>query len=172
MPPSGPQSEWVRRVLGVSTGQRAARDLDPLGPLANDLTAARDGLVTSRDAMTEALSKADAEIRKFQAVLKVHPDTQLKEIAGSPDIGINALTGNYRVKVLAALRDIETAPQEKLPTALQNARKLVAGFEDHIRTSERLDACEDNWLNLKVSVRPIIIPALSQLARSIEKFAA
>jgi hypothetical protein len=175
MPPSGPQIEWAQRVLGVSSGQskpNGPAPLAPLGPLATDLTAAREGLVTARDTMTDALSKADLQIRKLQAVLAVHPDSQLKEIAGSPDLGINALTGNYRVRVLAALRDIEIAPQEKLPAVLQKARTLVAGFDNHIQTSDRLAACDENPLKVPVSVRAVLAPALSDLARSIEKFAA
>ncbi|HTK58953.1 MAG TPA: hypothetical protein VL336_08225 [Sphingomicrobium sp.] len=122
--------------------------------------------------MTSALSKADLQIRKLQAVLAVHPDTQLKEIAGSPDMGINALTGNFRVRVLAALRDIEVAPPEKLPAVLQRARTLVAGFSEHIRTSDRLEACEQNWLQVPVKVRELVSPALAELSRSIDKFAA
>jgi hypothetical protein len=172
MPPSGSQTDWVRQVLGVSFGQGTTKGRAPLGPLAADLTAARDSLVSARDKMTDALSKADLQIRKLQAVLAVYPDTQLKEIAGSPDLGINALTGNYRVRVLAALQDIQAAPPEKLHAVLQKARTLVAGFSDHIQTSDRLEACEQNWLQVPVKVRDLISPALAELSRSIDKFAA
>jgi hypothetical protein len=171
MPPSGPQSEWVRQVLGVAVGQ-GTNNAGSFGPVTADLTTARNGLAGARETMTSALSKADLQIRKLQAVLAVHPDTQLKEIAGSPDMGINALTGNFRVRVLAALRDIEVAPPEKLPAVLQRARTLVTGFSEHIRTSDRLEACEQNWLQVPVKVRELVSPALAELSRSIDKFAA
>ena len=170
MPSTGPQNEWVRRVLGVSPGAlvtpRASR------PTTADLTAARNGLVRARDAMTEGLSKADAQIRKLQAVLAVHPDSDLKDIAASADFGINALPGGYRVRMLAALYDVDAAPAEKLPAALARLRTVVAGFETYIRDSDRLAACDGNPLGVAVGVRALLGPALAELARSVQTFAA
>jgi hypothetical protein len=163
--PNGSQRTWVQTVLGVG----AAKTFDAL---TADLGAARAGLFDARDKLADALAKADAQVRKLQAVLAVYPDEQLKEIAGSPDIGINALTGNYRVRVLAALRDIETATPDKLPAALKKASILVSGFTSHIGSSDRIDACENNWLKVPVKLRETINPALADLSRGIDKFAA
>jgi hypothetical protein len=143
----------------------------PIIRLAADLRGARQSLVTARDAMAQALGRSDAQIRKLQALLAVHPDADLRSIAGSPEFGINALTGNYRVKVIAAIADLEAAVPEKLPALLNKARTLVAGFQDHVRKSGRLEACDENPLGVAVNVRQQLLPALSQLARSIEQFA-
>lgn len=143
----------------------------PITVLAADLTKARAALVAARDAVTEALSRSDAQIRSLQALLAVHPDPDLKSIAGSPEFGLNALTGNYRVKVMAALRDLDAARPDALPPVLNKARTLVAGFQDHVRRSGQLEACDENPLGVKVGVRQQLLPALSQLSRAIEQFA-
>jgi len=153
-------------------GRAAAGEAASFGPLRADLSAARAGLVDARDGVMEAMSSADAQVRRLQALLAVHPDPDLKEIAGSSDLGLNALTGNHRVRVLAALRDLELAAPDALPAVLARTRTLVAGFDAHIRSSERLAACDDNPFGVPVNVRSLLGPALKQLARAVERFAA
>src|ERR1700742_795662 len=148
MPPNVSQIDWVRDVLVVSFGQRGRDTAASSDNLALDVGAARNALVAARDEMTAALTKADAQVRKLQAVLAVHPDIQLQEIAGSPDMGINALTGGFRVRVLAALRDLETAPEDKLPAVVKKARGIVTGFDNHITSSDRIEACDLNPLGI------------------------
>ena len=152
--------------------RKAAADAASFGPLRADLSAARAGLVDARDGMMEALSTADAQVRRLQALLAVHPDQDLKEIAGSSDLGLNALTGNHRVRVLAALRDLETAAPDSLPAVLARTRALVAGFDAHIRSSDRLAACDENPFGVPVGVRSLLGPALKTLARAVDRFAA
>ena len=149
----------------------AAAPVVPIVRLSADLVGARKALVAARDTMNEALARSDAQIRKLQALLAVHPDKDLKEIAGSADFGINALTGNYRVKVLAILRDLDGASPDALPAALTKARTLVAGFQNHVQSSEPLAACDENPLGVPVGVRQLLTPALSQLSGAIERFA-
>ena len=180
MPATGPQNDWVRRALGLSVGEPGTipsppplrPETDGFGPLTTDLQSARKNLIGARDTMLAALSKADAQIRKLQAVLAVHPDPDLKDIAAMPELGINGLTGGYRARTLLMLRNLQDAPPEKLPTLLQRSRALVAGFNEHIRTSDRIEACDKNPLGIAVSVRALLGPALAELARNIENFAA
>jgi hypothetical protein len=74
--------------------------------------------------------------------------------------------------VLAALRDLETAAPDKLPAVLARTRALVAGFDAHIRGSDRLAACDENPFGVPVSVRSLLGPALKTLARAVDRFAA
>lgn len=154
-------------------GHRAPTPADakPFTTLTADLAAARRRLVSAREAVDTALATSDAQIRKLQAFLAVHPDAQLREIAGSPEFGINALTGNHRIKLMAVLRDLADASPEGLPAALTQARRLVASFQGYIESSPRLAACDDNPLGIAVSVRQQLGPALAQLSRAVEAFA-
>jgi hypothetical protein len=167
----------VERALkgGPAPGAPGGDDDEPAAPsfesLTADLPAARRGLVEARDALDEALTKADAQVRKLQALMAVHPDRELREIAGSPDFGINALTGGWRVKLLASLRELQDARPDALPKVLPRASRTAGSFLKHVRKSERIRACDENPLGVPVQTRDLLVPALTRLNAAVGAFA-
>jgi len=140
--------------------------------LTQDLSGARDALVAARDALDDAFATADAQVRRLQAFLAVHPDQELRAIAGSSEFGINALTAGYRVKLTGAVRVLVGASPSDLPRALTRARQLVAEFRFHVQSSDRIEACDENPVGVPVGIRGSLGPALRQTAAAVEGFAA
>jgi hypothetical protein len=155
----------------LARGNGGAEDTKSFDTLTVDLAGARRRLVAARDEVESALSKAGAQVGKLQALMAVHPDLDLRAIAGSQDLGINALTGNHRVKLLAALRDLGSATPDTLPKVLPQARRVTRRFLDHVTASPRLAACDENPLGVAVATRSLLTPSLTHLAEAIDAYA-
>jgi hypothetical protein len=143
--PDEKQVQWVTRVLGSGPGTETESDGTPL---------------QSAIAQFRAASAAvDAQITALQHALTASDDEELREIG---DYGLNAVTGNFRVPLMAALLDIERGadPGQKLASAIE-------AFRDHLETDDQVEACDDNPFGVAVSIRATLIPALDQLARGI-----
>ena len=141
------QVEWVSRVLGVSGGAKAG---------GGGEAALREAAARWRDAS----DAVDAQIAQLQQALRGSKDTELQEIG---QYGMNAVTGNFRVPLMAALAGAQQGnaqDQSKLVGA-------IARFRSHLESDERVEACDDNPFGVAVSLRGTLIPALDELARSL-----
>ena len=140
------QNDWVTRVLGIRFGAGG-------GMGGADLKAAAER-------WRDASEAADAQIARLQQVLRGSDDSELGEIG---EFGINAVTGNFRVPLMAALMGAQAGnPQDaaKLAAAIQR-------FRDHLDSDDRVEACDDNPFGVQVSLRGTLIPALDELAASL-----
>ena len=162
---SADQNAWVLAVLGI----RIASDAEqPAGE--GDLRSSRAALGKAQDELMTAMAQADIQLRTLQSVLAVHPDAQLQEIAGSSDLGLNALTGGFRVRVAAAVRELLAAEGDGVPSAAARAGTTVSAFGNHLRQSPQLEACDENPLGVKVAIRSLLGDALSGVSRGIQRF--
>ena len=98
------------------------------------------------------------------------PDEELREIAGSPEFGLAALTGNLRVPVMAALQEVAGADAKKLPALLGNAHGVIERFRKHLETSKQVAVCDDNPFGVPVELRGLLTPALAQLDAGVNQF--
>ena len=136
------QNEWLTRVLGIAIPGGTA-----------DLKAAAER-------WRDASEAADAGIAKLQQALRTSDDAELKEIS---EYGINAVTGNYRVPLMAALRGAVVGN-------MQDAGKLAAAirrFRDHLASDDRVEAVAVNPFDIQVNLRGTLIPALDELAACV-----
>jgi hypothetical protein len=102
----------------------------------------------------------DGQIAALQKALLASDDEELQEIG---QYGVNGITGNFKVKLMAALMGVEAgrdADRAKLAA-------LVPQFRAHLDSSERIAACDDNPFGVTVSIRATLGPALDRLARSL-----
>jgi hypothetical protein len=140
------QDTWIARVLSVQ--RDGAVDTAPrsLGEAAADWRAASE--------------MVDGQIAALQKALLASDDEELQEIG---QYGVNGITGNFKVKLMAALMGVEAgrdADRAKLAA-------LVPQFRAHLDSSERIAACDDNPFGVTVSIRATLGPALDRLARSL-----
>jgi hypothetical protein len=140
------KAEWVQRVLGVTVLRAAA------GGAAADW-------VRLASLWQEASDAVDQQIAVLQATLRESDDPELQEIA---EFGLNGVTGNFRVPLMAALRGAqagEVRARAQLP-------RIAAAFREHIDSDERIAACDDNPFGVRVSIGATLGPALDALARA------
>jgi hypothetical protein len=138
---------WITRVLNVTPpGSHGGGD-------AQDFASACEAW----DAATEAV---DGQIAALQSALRGQDDAELREIG---EYGLNAVTGNQRVPLLAALmgaRGGNAGDRAKLP-------QLIANLRGHLDADERVRACDENPFDVAVSIRQTLGAALDRLSSAV-----
>jgi hypothetical protein len=147
-PHTAVRSAWVLRVLGVSVPSGT-------GTAAGNLAPAIAG-------WKQALATVDAQIAGLQALLRQAPDPELNDIA---EFGLNAMTGNHKIKILAELMDIEAG--RDTPQIRQRVSNLAGAFLNHIGGDPRIAACDANPFGVRVSLRATLTPALRNLMAAL-----
>ena len=151
--------EAARALLDTVSGL-----LDELGAEVEPLPAVPGDFVNAwppvRAAWSTASDKVDAQIAQLQNALRGSDDDELKEIGNA---GLNAVTGGFKVPLMAIFRDLDGAAPT--PEAIAKALKIVEGFQVHLDSDERVEACDENPFDVPVSIRGTLIPALAAMER-------
>ena len=131
---------WVVRVLGVALAEGGV------------------DLKQAAEAWRAASEAVDGQIAALQAALRQDGDEDLAEIA---EFGLNAITANHKVRLMAAMREVDGgAPGD-------NLIKLIDAFAAHIATDERVEACDENPLGVAMSIRATLGPALAAMRAAL-----
>lgn len=109
-----------------------------------------------------ASDTVDQQIGRLQVKLRQSGDAELAQIA---DKGLNGVTGNFKVPLLAVLRDIDAAAAADRPGHARKAAEIAAGFVKHLESAPTVAVCDTNPLT-PVSIRATLGPALRELARA------
>jgi len=149
------QIQWMERVFGVSFGTDTPDEDEDRPPLS----APSRPLLPIWVAAKEAL---DSDIDKLQRALREDGDEGLLQIA---EYGLHKVTNGQSVKLMAALREADSAKTDKAVTAAYDA---VQSFRNFLASSPGVDVIEDNPLDVNVPVRAKLGAALDQLARAMQ----
>ena len=90
------------------------------------------------------------------------------ELADIARVGLNALTGNNRVKMMAALQMIGPGDAESIRTHGEKASSAVANFKAFLDSNIQVDACEGNPWDVDVQIRGTLYPPLNQLSALLQ----
>lgn len=142
-----PRREWVARVLGVSLQTGASGD-----------AAAR--WQSARAAWETASAAVDVQITALQAALRAIDDDELHQIA---ETGLNAITGDHRVPVMAAVAEIGAGGAADLARAAPKALAAVRAFQAHLAADPRVKACDSNPFGVAMSVQATLGAALAKM---------
>jgi hypothetical protein len=146
-----PQLEWVERVLGVRVGSGATTS--PAGDF-------KDQWQQSFAAWRDAIETVDKQMGALAAACRQTNDPWLVRIA---DLGLAAVTGNYKTPLMAACLEVAGAPADKVAGPAAKARSAVANFAKHIATDPQVAGCDGNPFGVAVSIRASLGPALNSL---------
>ena len=124
----------------------------------------RQQWTAARKSWQDASEAIDAQIGQLQQALRKSGDAELVEIA---EFGLNGVTGDFKVPLMASIRDIDSAPPDAVKPLAQQARGIVANFIAHLDGEERITACEENPFGVKVSIRSTLKPALTKLDQAL-----
>lgn len=162
MPGTDEQNQWIGRVLGIELGgdqgsESAPLDLDELGLSVMEVWGA------ARDSFRAATEEVDGQIRELQAALRESDDMDLQEIA---EFGLNALTGNTRVPLLAALQEASGGVTQ-LKESAAKVKKAIADFRNQLNSEPRVAACDDNPFGVTVAIVDTYEGALDALEHAV-----
>ncbi|MBL9083242.1 MAG: hypothetical protein JNK76_15620, partial [Planctomycetales bacterium] len=108
----------------------------------------------------DAIDVVNAQFEKLRVALINEEDEELKRIA---EFSLNAVTGDHRVPLQAAILDVDRAAADKKTGPINKARTLIEEFRDHIDTDDQVEACDDNPFEVKVTIRETLEPALKKM---------
>ena len=137
--PDATQSLWIERVLGMKVSPGA----EP------------PGLRLASDAWRAAIEAVEAQIGTLQGALRASEDESLKKIA---DFGLNAVTGNHKVRLMAALNDVQAGGDHG------KLAKIASSFRTFLEKDSRVAACDTNPFGVTVTIRATLVPVLEQMA--------
>lgn len=115
---------------------------------------------SAKQAWQTANDSVDEQVAKLQGALKKSNDEELQEIA---EFGLNGVTGNLKVPLMAVLKDIDDANGETLPKHSARLRTIVTGFRKHITSNPKIEACDDNPFGVKMTIKQTIGGGLDKL---------
>ena len=111
----------------------------------------------------DASDLVDSQITKLQSVLRSSDDSELKEIA---EFGLNAVTGNHKVRLMAAIQDIERSAGDARSKAAQKALGIVKQFRSHLY-SNVVEAVDSNPFGVVVTVESTFSDAFDSMEKAL-----
>jgi hypothetical protein len=114
----------------------------------------------------DAIDTVNGQLDKLRGELVKVDDAELKRIA---EFGLNAITADHRVPLQAAMVDLDATQGGDSTKAIAAAKELVEEFRDHLDTDERVEACDDNPFEIKVTIRESLDKALLQMEQVLGK---
>jgi hypothetical protein len=168
------QRAWIQRVLGLSfaamgTDEDETEDFEIEDHEIEDISTEPEKpqlLSIPKQPLlpiwVAAKVDLDGDIDKLQRALREDGDEGLLQIA---EYGLHKVTEGNSVKLMVALRDADSAKNEK---AIAKVYDAIQAFRAFLTNSESVDIIEDNPVDVYVPVRAKLGAALDQLARTIE----
>ena len=114
----------------------------------------------------DAVETVDGQIATLQNAMRATGMEELKEVA---EFGLNGVTGNFRVPLTAAFRNVASAKGDARKKEVAKAHIIVTGFKKHLAGSELVLVCDENPLGVTLSIRKTLGGALDQLETALEK---
>ena len=111
-----------------------------------------------------AMDTGIVQIAQLQKALSASDDEELADIG---QFGLNAITGNHKVKIMASLREISStgaAPDAKLIGA---CAKRLDSFDAHLAGDPRVAAVDNNPFGVPMNVAATIRPAIDTITKAL-----
>lgn len=116
------------------------------------------------DGWTGAIDTVNAQISQLQKALKSSEDEELAEIG---HFGLNAITGNHKVKIMASLREISGAGGAPDPSLVSACAKRLESFDAHLASDPRVAAVDSNPFGVPMQVVATLRPAINTVNRAL-----
>jgi len=165
----------VERALGAASARGPATP-DAREPAPGSATTAapfdeadfRRRWAAAKASWQEAIEIVDAQIAKLQVALRAQNDPELTQIA---DKGLNGVTGNFKVPLMAAVMDIDRARGEALKKASQKGLRAARAFAKYLTTEETVRVTDENAFGVPVTIRASLGKALRDMDTALSPLA-
>jgi len=115
-----------------------------------------------------AQAEVDRQIGQLQLKLQNSPDAELRRIG---QFGMNALTGNTRVKLQAAILELRASLPQGSPKLAGNAGRLAGQMADYLVHDVKVRACDRNPFKVQVSIAATLGGAAGRLCAALQQAA-
>jgi len=146
---------WIESVLGYRFADSPGR---PAPPSIRQALADFDA----------AQAEVDRQIGQLQVKLQNSQDAELRRIG---EFGMNALTGNTRVKLQAALLELRASLPQGHPKLAGNAARLAGQMADYLVHDIKVRACDRNPFKMQVSIAATLGRAAGRLCAALQQAA-
>ena len=153
---------WVRRALGVQLSAAAG---------------AAGGAVswqTARQAWQDANDAVNDQINGLRKVLLDRAksgdddaDEYAEALTDIAENGLNAVTENHRVKLMAAVMALGDGSTASMAKNGATALGLIEEFTTFLDGSEKIEVCDANPFGAPVSIKATLTPPLQQMAAAV-----
>jgi hypothetical protein len=153
-------------VEGDPSSQPEGTEADPKA--AVDGEAFRKQWIEAKAAWQLASETVDAQMTKLAAKLRASKDKELVLIA---NYGLNAMTGNWKVRLLVAIREVDAASDEDLTQTAAEAQTVIDAFKVHLGKDKRVAFCDQNCeqgFGVKLTIRRELERGLNRLEEAIQ----
>jgi hypothetical protein len=120
----------------------------------------------------DAIDTVDKQVAALQKELLKAGDGDLKEIA---EFGLNGITGNHKVPLMTAIREVDGASPDGRSKAANLALSAIGKFEDHINRDARVRACDTyaaEVFKVNLAIADTLGPALEEMRGVLESSSA
>jgi hypothetical protein len=148
------ENAWIRRVLGV----QIRTDAGTAG--AFDAKAWR----AARESWNDAMDQVNKQISDLQKALRDSGDEDYVRIS---EFGLNGVTNNQRVPLMAALAQLGDGSSPPSDSAARTAATRLRSFRDFLENDEVIEAMDHNPLMVPVRIQSTLDPALAQLEEAL-----
>lgn len=168
-------SDDIREAYAAANAALVVGDLATSGAglarlerLAADAKTSQGGTIIDRwkrirPSWDLAVEGVDAQIGALQSALRKSGDQELGQVA---EFGLNAISGNFRVRLTAAFMELDRAGD---PVAFGKAAaagvRLIRDFAKHLDSDPRIRVVDENPFQVRVSVKTTYIAALKKMER-------
>lgn len=164
------QHRFLEAFLGLGLPRGAVEPAGRAGPGDMDgppSEAAAQGWAQAFQGWLDANDRLDAQLNALRGAIlneTSYPELaqQLQDIAR---VGLNALTGNHRVRLMAAFQVIGSGDSASLDRHGDKALAAIAAFRAYLDAQEGVDACEGNPWDVEVAIRDTLYPPLDRLTQ-------
>jgi hypothetical protein len=154
------QCAWVSRVLGVTFDAAARGGSNP--DAGNAIERWKSALLVWQ----AASDLVDKQISYLGAAMRETRHPVLMHIA---DYGLNGVTGNNKVRLMAAIGDVGQGEGGKLEKGRAKALATIIAFQKHLSNDPRVAVCDANPLGVAVSVRATLGDALKTMESALRE---
>jgi hypothetical protein len=159
------QDGWVRRVLGLSVPGLAGGRSD--GPV-QDWVAARQAWQDANDAVNDQINGLRRVLLNRAKTGEDDADEFAEQLIEIAEQGLNAVTENHRVKLMAAVMSLGDGGGGALAKNGPTALSLIEAFTAFLAGSEKIEVCDANPFGAPVSIRATLTPPLQQMAAALQ----
>ena len=125
-----------------------------------DEAAFRRQWTAAKSSWRDALDSVDAQLARLQVALRAQNDPELSQIA---DHGLNGVTGNFKVPLMAAVMDIDAARGEALKMAARKGLRAARAFARYLSSEETVRVTDENEFGVPVTIRASLGKALRDI---------
>lgn len=160
------QESFLRKYLASGlrdrpkerVGSDEGEGLQGSGDFVRSWDAARSKWQNAEEAVSGQIKALQGAFRK----------SGLPALADVANIGLPALTGNTRTKVMASVFDVERIKDAPDAKVLSRAEKNLAAMAQHLKIDPRIQACDTNPFGIKMSIAATLGGAIDQMRKALQ----